>query len=347
MIFPIFGFFTQGTSPSASPDTSSLYSFTTFTFTNVGITGRTGPTYSQLTSSYAVTASWVTSSLYFSASIQGIQEWTVPATATYRITAAGAAGGNSTTSSLSTYISGGFGASVTTDIALTQNQKILIVVGQKGTDNYNIRVNNPSASRFNAAAGGGGTFVYDSASITYYLAVGGGGGAAGCLVNLSSSQATAHGVFNNTSGSTVQIGSGFSGSGGFNGSGGSRSNRNVLYGAPGAGVNSSGSAADGGQGLSRIDNWLGGTTGSVANISSSVGGFGGGGSALDGDRAGDSNTIALAGGGGGYSGGGAGGNSGQSNSSYGGGGGTFYTGSFVTGSTGINTGHGYVTITKL
>ena len=120
-----------------------------------------------------------------------------------------------------------------------------------------------------------------------------------------------------------------------------------MYGAPGAGVNSSGSAADGGQGLSRINNWLGGTTGSITNISSSVGGFGGGGSALDGDRAGDSNTIALAGGGGGYSGGGAGGNSGASNSSYGGGGGTFYTGSFVTGSTGINTGHGYVTITKL
>ena len=74
---------------------TALYPFTTFTFTNAGATGRQGPTYAQLTSSYAVTASWVTSSQYFTASIRGIQEWTVPETATYRIQAAGAAGGNS------------------------------------------------------------------------------------------------------------------------------------------------------------------------------------------------------------------------------------------------------------
>jgi len=345
MIYPIFGFFAQNISPSVAPDTSSLYDFTSFTFTNVGVTGRTGPTYAQLTSSYALTASWVTSSLYFSASTQGIQEWTVPATATYRIVAAGAAGGNSTSASF--YISGGFGASVTTDIALSQSQKILIVVGQKGTDNFNIRVNSATASRFNAGAGGGGTFVYDSASINYYLAVGGGGGAAGCLVNLFSNQATASARFDNTSGSSVNIGSGFLASGGFNGNGGGRSSRGILYGAPGAGINTSGSASNGGQGLSRIGNWLGGTTGSTANISASVGGFGGGGAALDGDGNIDGNTIAFAGGGGGYSGGGSGGNSGASNSSYGGGGGTFYTGSFVTGSTGININHGYVTITKL
>ena len=72
MIYPIFGFFAQTISPSVTPDTSSLYDFTSFTFTNVGITGRTGPIYTQLTSSYALTASWVTSSLYFSASTQEI-----------------------------------------------------------------------------------------------------------------------------------------------------------------------------------------------------------------------------------------------------------------------------------
>ena len=110
---------------------------------------------------------------------------------------------------------------------------------------------------------------------------------------------------------------------------------------------SSGSASNGGQGLSRANNWLGGSTGSIANINGVEGGFGGGGGAVDGDGTLDGNVIAFAGGGGGYSGGGAGGNSGQSNSSYGGGGGSYYTGSLITGSNNFNQSHGYVTITKL
>jgi hypothetical protein len=324
---------------SGSVVSTALYPFTTFTFTNAGATGRQGPTYTQLTSSYVTTASWVTSSQYFTASIRGIQEWTVPETATYRIQAAGAAGGNSPTLNFS----GGFGASVTTDISLTQGQKVLIVVGQRGGN----RFTGSGASTFNGASGGGGTFMYDSSSLTYYVAVGGGGGAAGAAANLFSNQVTASGKFDTTSGSTVNIGSGFTALGGINGNGGGRSSRNILYGAPGAGVNSSGSAANGGQGLSRVGNWLGGTTGSTSNINGVEGGFGGGGGAVDGDASGDFNVIAFAGGGGGYSGGGGGGNSGQSNSSYGGGGGTFYTGLFVTGSNNINQGHGYIIVTKL
>ncbi len=339
-MFLPFGFFQYSTPTTLTPpSTGSLYDFTTFTFTNAGATGRQGPTYQQLTASYATTASWVLTSSFFTASIRGIQEWTVPQTATYRITAAGAAGGNSPTLNFS----GGFGASVTTDIALSQSQKILLVVGQRGGN----RFTGSGAATFNGGAGGGGTFVYDSASVTYYLAVGGGGGAAGATANLFSNQATASGKFNTTSGSTVNIGSNLSASGGVGGNGGNRSSRGILYGAPGAGVFSSGSAANGGQGLSRDGNWLGGTTGSTSNINSVEGGFGGGGSAVDGDASGDPNLIAWAGGGGGYSGGGGGGNSGASNSSYGGGGGTFYTGSFVTGSNNINQGNGYIIITKL
>lgn len=337
-IFPIS--FLQQSTPFISPVTSSgLYAFTSFTFTNAGATGRQGPTYQQLTASYATTASWVTSSAFFSASIRGIQEWVVPATATYRITAAGAAGGNSPTLAFS----GGFGALVTTDIPLTQGQKVMIVVGQRGGNKFT----GSGAATFNGAAGGGGTFVYDSASINYYLAVGGGGGAAGAAANLFSNQATASGKFNTTSGSGVNIGSGFFASGGLAGNGGGRSSRNILYGGPGAGVFTSGAAANGGQGLSRTGNWLGGFTGSISNINGVEGGFGGGGAAVDGDGAVDGNVIAWSGGGGGYSGGGGGGNSGQSNSSYGGGGGTFYTGSFVTGSNNTNQSDGYVTIVRL
>jgi len=339
MFIPFSFFYTYPVQASPVTTGSALYNFTTFTFTNASATGRQGPTYTQLTASYAPTASWVTSSQFFTASIRGIQEWTVPESATYRITAAGAAGGSSPTINFT----GGFGASVTVDIPLSQSQKILLVVGQRGGN----RFTGSGAAGFNGGSGGGGTFVYDSASVTYYLAIGGGGGAGGTATNLFSNQATASGKFNTTSGSTVNIGSNFTASGGTGGSGGSRSNRGILYGGTGAGINSSGSAANGGQGLSRAGNWLGGTAGSTTNINGVEGGFGGGGGAVDGDGSADFNVIAFAGGGGGYSGGGSGGNSGQSNSQFGGGGGSYYTGSFVTGSSNINQGHGYITITKL
>ena len=342
MIIP-FGFFARNTTIPVVSDTSSLYTFTSFTFTNAGATGRQGPTYTQLTASYVATASWVTSSTYFTASTQGIQEWVVPQTATYRIAAAGAAGGNSP----SLNISGGFGAYVVADIALSQSQKILIVVGQRGGNRYT----GSGASPYNGGSGGGGSFVYDSASVTYYLAVGGGGGAAGATANLYSNQATASGKFDTTSGSTVSMnGSTMYALGGVGGNGGGTSNRTptpILFGAPGAGVLNSGSYANRGNGLSRSGNWLGGTTGSTSNANGVEGGFGGGGGAADGDAGADANSIAFAGGGGGYSGGAGGGNSGQSNSQYGGGGGTFYTGSFVTGSNNYNQGHGFITITKL
>lgn len=334
---------TTSTTTTTTTAGSDLYSFTTFTFTNAGATGRQGPTYNQLTASYAPTASWVTSSQYFTASIQGIQEWTVPQTATYRIQAAGAAGGNSPTLNFT----GGFGASVTTDVSLSQGQKVLIVVGQRGGN----RFTGSGASTFNGGSGGGGTFMYDSSSLTYYVAVGGGGGAAGAAANLFTNQATASGKFNTTSGSTVSMnGSTMFALGGVGGNGGGTSNRTptpILFGPPGAGILNSGSFANRGNGLSRTGNWLGGTTGSTSNINAVEGGFGGGGGAMDGDASADANTIAFAGGGGGYSGGAGGGNSGQSNSQYGGGGGTYYTGSFVTGSNNINQGHGYIIVTKL
>ena len=342
MIYPLFGYFSQQQAivGSAPIDTSSLYTFTTFTFTNANATGNIGPTFTQMLGAYSGSAPWVTSSLYFTSSTTGIQIWTVPATATYRFSAAGAAGGNSPTLNFS----GGFGAYVQTDIPLVQGSKLAIVVGQRGGN----RFTGSGAGTFNGGSGGGGTFVYDSASISYYLAVGGGGGSPGAAANLFSNQLTASGKFNTTSGSTINIGSGFTALGGVGGNGGGRSSRNVLYGAPGAGVFSSGSrAANTGQGLSRDGGWLGGATGSTSNINAVLGGFGGGGAACDGDLTGDPNVIAWAGGGGGYSGGGGGGNSGQSNSSYGGGGGTFYTGSLVSGSNNFNQGHGYVIVTKL
>ena len=186
MIYPFFGYFKQQQTigVSAPIDTSSLYDFTTFTFTNANATGNIGPAFTQMLGAYSSSAPWVTSSLYFTSSTSGIQIWTVPATATYRFTAAGAAGGNSPALNFS----GGFGAYVQTDISLTQGSKLAIVVGQRGGN----RFSGSGASPYNGASGGGGTFVYDSSSISYYLAVAGGGGAAGALANLFSNRSEEH-----------------------------------------------------------------------------------------------------------------------------------------------------------
>lgn len=314
----------------------ALYSFSTFTFTNAGAIGRNGPTFAQMLNAYTGSATWAATASYFTSSIRGIQNWTVPQTAVYRITAAGAKGGNSP----SVNLTGGFGAIIVTDLTFSQGQVISIVVGQSGSDRS-------TGSTFNGGSGGGGTFIYESSSINYYVAVGGGGGAGGSLTNILNNQLTASGKFNTTSGTSIRIANNFFASGGVGGNGGGRSNRNILYGGPGAGINSSGSAANNTQGLSRVGFWLGGSTGSTSNANAREGGFGGGGAAGDGDASTDGNTIGWAGGGGGYSGGAAGGNGGASDSQYGGGGGTFYTGSFVSGASNWNNGHGYAIITKL
>ena len=77
----------------AKMPTASNHSNGTYTFTNAGATGREGPNQAQVNASYSGT------NLAGSVTIntQGIQEWTVPASGTYRIEAfGGAKGGNGT-----------------------------------------------------------------------------------------------------------------------------------------------------------------------------------------------------------------------------------------------------------
>ncbi len=78
----------------------------TYTFTNAGATGREGPTQSQINTNYSGTnlASSVT------INTQGIQEWTVPTTGSYRIEAFGAQGGNGNPSDSNTV--GGMGSAM-------------------------------------------------------------------------------------------------------------------------------------------------------------------------------------------------------------------------------------------
>ena len=302
------------------PHTSSSSSSGPYVFTNCGATGKSGPTQSQVNATYT---SGNTLNGSVTINTQGIQEWTVPSSGTYRILASGAAGGTNG------FGRGGYGATMTVDVSLTSGQVLAIVVGQMGTGN-SLNTNYRSGT-----GGGGGTFVYEKSSVTYYVAVGGGGGSKTSNSNLSSDTDDADGKYNSTSGTTIS--GRYTAAGGSSGNGGSISTRNVLYGGPGAGVNSNGAThSSGSHGLSRASGWIGGS-------GSYEGGFGGGGSSY-----GESGYTQYkwSGGGGGYSGGGCGWNGGRSDGQYGGGGGSYYNGTLISGVNGDNQSHGSVTITK-
>lgn len=68
-----------------------LFRFGSHQFTPAGASGRFGPTLSQLQASYS--PAWAKNQAFLSMPTQGYQQWVVPATGKYRITAVGAAGG--------------------------------------------------------------------------------------------------------------------------------------------------------------------------------------------------------------------------------------------------------------
>ena len=154
-----------------------LYTFTSHTFTNAGATGRTGPTITDLTDTY--TPDWTDNVNYLNVSTQGIQEWTVPKTGTYTITAIGAQGGSGLEGS--TIHAGGKGAWMQGDFALTEGDTLHILVGQQG-----IGGPTPLNGHTNmGGGGGGGTFVSKGTTLTNSIAliVAGGGGGGTYLVN--------------------------------------------------------------------------------------------------------------------------------------------------------------------
>lgn len=125
-------------------------------FTNLGATGRLGPT--SIGSHYRggdhgrqVTLS------------SGIQIWTVPYTSKYRIEAVGASGGYDTYSSSRSYR--GQGALIIGSFTLNKGDRIKILVGQEGGVNF----------KSYSTGGGGGSFVvtYDN---TPLIIAGGGAG---------------------------------------------------------------------------------------------------------------------------------------------------------------------------
>lgn len=321
---------------------SALYTFTAFTFTNAGAVGNNGPTLTNCTTTYDTTANtWINDTAYFNVSTKGIQLWTVPETGNYRITAAGASGGNNNVAS--PRIVGGFGALITSEIALTQGDILAIVVGQKGSDRTS-----STGTNYNAGSGGGGTFVYRNSDVLYYIVAGGGGGAASVATALLTTQNTANGNVSTSNGSTVLIQGSFRANGGVGGLGGNTSTRGLLMAGAGAGILSDGQETKGveSNGKSRANNWIGGyiTRNSTYTL---PGGFGGGGASGDSSNNASYASYSWAGGGGGYSGGGGGGNGGASDGQYGGGGGSYWIGTTISSQTGGNRSNGYVSIVKV
>jgi hypothetical protein len=150
----------------ASPNASLLYGFSGHRFTPCGTSGQSGPSLSSCTTRYP---SWASNTSYLSVPTQGYQLWTVPQTGTYRITAAGAQGGDNGNSGWL----GSTGAIVRGDFTLTKGDQIRIVVGQRGLGAY------AGNSYYNMSGGGGGSYVVAGTSGTSspLIIAGGGGGA--------------------------------------------------------------------------------------------------------------------------------------------------------------------------
>ena len=137
----------QGVHTPQSTSSSSLYEFTSHTFTNCGATGKEGPTLANCISSY--NTSWENNTDYFNVpSDAGIQNWTVPTTGTYTIEVWGAQGGRSNE---------GYGARMRGDFGITSETVLKILIGQQGGE-YSI-----------SASGGGGTFVVKSNKINVII----------------------------------------------------------------------------------------------------------------------------------------------------------------------------------
>ena len=319
---------------------SDLYVFSPnpFTFTNAGVTGRTGPTLTDLTNgSDAYSPGWTgyTSNLNVTA---GIQEWTVPTSGTYQITAAGAASSGGST-----------GAIMRGDFNLTRGEIIKILVGQKSI------VGLSSSYHYGdtvGAGGGGGTFVirtpYDSTGSI--LVIAGGGGGTTWTSDGSPNTTGRHGTTSNNGQDAETTNSGDTGAGGTSGSGGLNLVASGLSGgyAPGGGGGFSGDGLPSYSGYSypqtaALSFTNGGTGGADAGTySRGDGGFGGGAAASYGGGAG----------GGGYSGGGgvSSTGSGVDSPKNGGGGGSYNSGTNQSNSAGAssgNSGHGSVIITKI
>lgn len=283
------------------------------TFTAAGKSGRIGPTLAECRNYYGTSSSswWNNSSNYLNMTETGVQQWTVPATGIYEITAKGASGGHG---GGSYHPSGpGSGATVKISLELTVGTVINIVCGQTSSTTM--------SSDTNGSGGGGGTWVYTGAKGgNGLIVVAGGGGGWGHGGNTNkkglglggSNNGKSRGVLSGTALTWSANSTTVYSSGTVDGASDGYTTRVIGYGGRGIlsssyggggggagwlsdGTNPSMSTSSNGEGGKR---WIGGRGKSLTTTNTSQGGFGGGGG-------GGGNGIGP-GGGGGYTGGGAG-----------------------------------------
>ncbi len=316
------------TQPPTTTKSQMLYEFKEHKFTTADKTGPQGPTLKEVKKEYACVA-WAQNSEFLNMTTQGIQEWKVPVTGTYKIQALGARGGGD---------GGGLGADITGTFSLSKNEVIKILVGQRGT------LGKGNLETKNSGGGGGGSFVVKSDNNILIIAGGGGGGNSDFYdqvnyPNLESFPA------NTTQNGTSTYNNG----GGINGNGGKRGldPRDYTPASGGGGFNTSGE--DGGKGSTGGKSFKSGGIGGLGVLDISIcvgdgrvgdGGFGGGGG-------GWSNYINRGGGGGGYSGGQGGSYAYGSTDGRGGGGGSYINSENVNNLAVTNKDDGSVTITLI
>ena len=288
----------------------------TFTFTNCSATGKTGPTQSQVNSTYTSG-----NSLYNAVTIntQGIQEWTVPETGTYTIEGYGAQGAGDY---------GGKGAKIVGTFNLSEGDVLKILVGQVGE-------HNTSNTTGYSSGGGGGTYVTKSPynNTSSILVIAGGGGGQGVSYNCSTENLTGIGGSTGNdglSGVTTRLANIY----GTGGNGGSKSYNTGA--SCGAGFIGNSVAYSNSSWADEAYSFVNGGEGANMDQGSrgADGGFGGGGAGAYGG-----------GGGGGYSGGGTGDYSSPCRDSGGGGGGSYNSGSNQSNTAGTWEEHGQVIIT--
>ena len=241
----------------------------TFTFTPCGVTGQDGPTQGDCDTAYsgATLAGAVTVA-------SGYQRWTVPQTATYRVTARGAQGGDTNTIN-----EGGYGAEVIGEFVLSAGDELILVVGQDGVDKAGCSDwggGGGGGSYVAQVVAGGDTVVPLGVAVTPLIIAGGGAGAGDDYYGCTPAQDRTH-----YDGLATQVGAGGGGTGiapPGNGAAGA---------SGGAGYSGNGGV---GAAVTAPVSFLNGATGGY--YSTHVGGFGGGGAPWN-----------DGGGGGGYTGG--------------------------------------------
>ena len=239
-----------------------------------------------------------------------IQNWHVPTTGVYRISATGAQGGSGDFG-----FDGGRGALIEGDFSLSAGTLLHIVVGEMGEGSM------ISGSGGGGGGGGGGSFIVDAFDNPLLIAGGGGGVRASVDRNGCDASITEYGISGSGSGSNSPCTVKTTGLG----QGGVVSA--ATWGSGGAGFLSDGESDIGTGGSS----WLNGLLGGVSTVcTSDDGGFGGGGSAAG---------CPGGGGGGGYSGGDGG--------RVAGGGGSYNSGINQLALAGVGLGDGVITISSI